>query len=147
MARLTAFSCRTGRYVRESSDRNLDHKRRRAGPRRRRGTLPRHNAGSIAEIRVEESALGEEDAIATQAQLPIEKRIGFLILTTGISVHLVGLVLKSPEGPLQMGALVLGVVAAGLIFTMLWTRFAGRRVREQARRAKREGSKDELPEQ
>lgn len=110
-----------------------------------------HNAGSIAEIRaaigVEESALGEEDAIATQAQLLAEKRIGFLILTTGISVHLVGLVLESPEGPLPMGALVLGVVAAGLIFTMLWTRFAGRRVREQARRAKREGSKDELPEQ
>ena len=62
-----------------------------------------HNARSIAEIGVEESALGEEDAIATQAQLLAEKRIGFLILTTGISVHLVGPRPEEPGGTVADG--------------------------------------------
>jgi hypothetical protein len=46
-----------------------------------------HNAESIAEIRAEigaeKSAVGEDDAIATHAQLLAEKRIGFFILTFG----------------------------------------------------------------
>ena len=110
-----------------------------------------HNAESIAEIRAEigaeKSAVGEDDPIATHAQLLAEKRIGFFILTIGITVHLVGLVLKSPEGLLSMAALALGVVAAGLIFTVIWTRIVGRKVRDEARRAKRDGGEDELPEQ
>jgi type VI protein secretion system component VasK len=110
-----------------------------------------HNAESIAEIRAEigaeKAALGEDDAIGTHAQLLAEKRIGFFILTAGITVHLVGLVLKSPEGLLPMAALALGVVAVGLIFTLLWTRIVGRRVRDRARRAERDGDQDELPEQ
>jgi type VI protein secretion system component VasK len=110
-----------------------------------------HNAESIAEIRAEigaeKSALGEDDAIGTHAQLLAEKRIGFFILTAGITVHLIGLVLKSPEGLLPMAALALGVVAVGLIFTVLWTRFVGRRVGERARQAERDGEQDKLPEQ
>ena len=110
-----------------------------------------HNAESIAEIRAEigaeKSAVGEDDAIATHAQLLAEKRIGFFILTVGITVHLVGLVLKSPEGLLSMGTLALGVVAAGLLFTVLWTKIVGGRVRDQARKAERKGDEDDLPEQ
>lgn len=110
-----------------------------------------HNAESIAEIRAEigaeKSAVGEDDAIATHAQLLAEKRIGFFILTAGITVHLVGLVIKSPEGLLPMAILAAGVVAAGLLLTVLWTRIVGGRVRDQARKAEKKGDEDELPEQ
>ena len=61
-----------------------------------------HNAESMVEIReeigAEKSALGERDAFATQAQLLAEKRIGFFLLTFGLSLYLVGLVLKTTEG-------------------------------------------------
>jgi type VI protein secretion system component VasK len=110
-----------------------------------------HNAESIAEIRAEigaeKSALGEDDAIGTHAQLLAEKRIGFFILTFGLTVHLIGLVLKSPEGVFSMGILAAGVVAAGLLFTVLWTKIVGGRVRDQARQAEQKGDKDDLPEQ
>jgi len=87
-----------------------------------------HNAESIAEIRAEigaeKSAVGENDAIATHAQLLAEKRFGFFALTLGLTMYLVGLALKSPAGTGQMAA-------------MLWTRIIGGRVRDQAARAER----------
>jgi hypothetical protein len=61
-----------------------------------------HNAESIAEIRAEigaeKSAVGENDAIATHAQLLAEKRFGFFTLTLGLTMYLIGLVMNSPEG-------------------------------------------------
>src|SRR3712207_103435 len=61
-----------------------------------------HNAESMVDIReeigAEKSALGEEDAVATQAQLLAEKRVGFFVLALGLSLYLAGLVLKSTEG-------------------------------------------------
>ena len=102
-----------------------------------------HNAESIAEIRAEAGAekrsLGEDDAIATHAQLLAEKRIGFFILTAGITIHLVGLVIKSPEGAAPMGLLALGVIAVGLVFTVVWTKVVGGKVRRQAREAANSG--------
>jgi hypothetical protein len=84
-----------------------------------------HNAESIAEIRAEagaeKSAVGEDDAIATHAQLLAEKRIGFFILTAG-------------------------VIAVGLIFTVMWTKVVGGKVRQQAREAAKDGGEDDLPE-
>ncbi len=109
-----------------------------------------HNAESIAEIRAEagaeKSAVGEDDAIATHAQLLAEKRIGFFILTAGITIHLVGLIIKSPEGAAPMAVLALGVIAVGLVFTVMWTKVVGGKVRRQAREAARDGDEDDLPE-
>jgi type VI protein secretion system component VasK len=110
-----------------------------------------HNAESIAEIRAEigaeKSAVGENDAIATHAQLLAEKRFGFFTLTFGLTMYLVGLVLKSPEGPGPMAAVAAGVVVAGLIAAVLWTRIIGGRVRDQADKAERQSDGEELPEQ
>lgn len=51
-----------------------------------------HNAESDAEIRAEvgaeKSTVGEDDAIAARARLLAENRIGFFILTAGITIHL-----------------------------------------------------------
>lgn len=90
--------------------------------------------------------MGEDGAIATHAQLLAEKRIGFFILTAGITIHLVGLVIKSPEGAAPMGLLTIGVIAAGLVFTVVWTKVVGGKVRRQAREAAKNGDEDELPE-
>jgi hypothetical protein len=110
-----------------------------------------HNAESIAEIRAEigaeKSAVGENDAIATHAQLLAEKRIGFFILTFGLTIYLISLVLKSPEGFALMGSLAVGVIVVGLIVTVLWTRIVGNRVRDQAARAERKSDGGKLPEQ
>lgn len=110
-----------------------------------------HNAESIAEIRAEigaeKSAVGENDAIATHAQLLAEKRFGFFTLTLGLTMYLAGLVLKSPEGTGPMAAVAAGVVAAGVISAVLWTKIVGGRVRDQADRAEKEGGREELPEQ
>jgi hypothetical protein len=106
-----------------------------------------HNAESIAEIRAETSAVGENDAITTHAQLLAEKRIGFFILTFGLTMYLIGLVLKSPEGFAPMAALAASVVVTGLIVTVLWTRIVGKRVRVQAARAERKSDAEKLPEQ
>ena len=109
-----------------------------------------HNAESIAEIRAEagaeKSALGEDDVIATHAQLLAEKRIGFFILTSGITIHLVGLIIKSPEGAAPMALLAVGVILVGLVFTVMWTKLAGGKVRRQAREAAKDGGEDDLPE-
>ncbi len=72
-----------------------------------------HNAESIAEIRA------EAGAIATHAQLLAEKRIGFFILTAGITTHLVALVIRSPEGAVPMALLATCIVVAGLAFTVI----------------------------
>ena len=86
-----------------------------------------HNAESIAEIRAEKSAVGENDAIATHAQLLAEKRFGFFALTFGLTMYVAGLALSSPEGTGPMSALAAGVVAAGFIAALLWTRIVGGR--------------------
>jgi hypothetical protein len=110
-----------------------------------------HNAESIVELREnigeEGSAVGEPDALATHAQLLAEKRIGFLLLTLGLVLYLSGLVLKSPEGPAMMGLTAAGVVMAGLIISVVFTRVVGSRIREQARRAAEHHDPDALPEQ
>jgi hypothetical protein len=51
----------------------------------------------------------------------------------------VGLVIKSPEDATPMGLLALGVIAVGLIFTVIWTKVAGGKVRRQAREAAKNG--------
>jgi divalent metal cation (Fe/Co/Zn/Cd) transporter len=110
-----------------------------------------HNAESIVELREEMgeegSAVGEPDAIATHAQLLAEKRIGFLLLTVGLSLYLCGVVLKSSEPAGLMASIALGVVAAGVIVSVVFTRVAGTRIREQALRADAQSDPDKLPEQ
>jgi hypothetical protein len=110
-----------------------------------------HNAESIAELREEIGeegvAVGEPDAIATHAQLLAEKRIGFLLLTLGLVLYLTGLVLKSPEGLAPMAGVAVGVVAAGLVVSVIFIRVAGTRIRAEASRAREQGEPDRLPEQ
>ena len=110
-----------------------------------------HNAESIVELREEigdeGAALGETDAVSPHAQLLAEKRIGFLILTGGLVLYLVGLVLKSPEGWLQMGLVAAGVVIAGIVLTVAFTTVVGNRVRRQVREAEGKRGAEGLPEQ
>lgn len=110
-----------------------------------------HNAESIVELREdigeEGSAVGEPDALSTHAQLLAEKRIGFLLLTLGLVLYLSGLVLKSPEGVATMGLIAGGVVTAGLVVSVVFTRVVGNRIREQARKAEEDQDPDALPEQ
>lgn len=110
-----------------------------------------HSAESIVELREEAghegSALGEPDAVSTHAQLLAEKRIGFLLLTMGLSVYLCGVVLKSPAELALIAPIAVGVVAAGVVTSLVFTHVAGRRIHEQARRSERNDDPDELPEQ
>ena len=110
-----------------------------------------HNAESIVELREdigeEGAAVGEPDAISTHAQLLAEKRIGFLLLTVGLVLYLTGLVLKSPEGIALMGPIAGGVVVAGLVLSVFFTRVVGNRIRGQAIRAREQKDADALPEQ
>ena len=111
-----------------------------------------HNAESIVELREdigeeEGSAVGEDDALATHAQLLAEKRIGFFLLTFGLVLYLSGLVSKSSESQTTMGMVAVGVVLAGLVTSLLFTKVVGTRIREQARRAKEQSDPDALPEQ
>ena len=76
-----------------------------------------------------------------------EKRIGFFLLTLGLVLYLSGLVTKSPEGVALMGAIGAGVVLAGLVTSVVFTRAVGSRVHEQARRAQQLGDPGALPEQ
>jgi hypothetical protein len=100
-----------------------------------------HNAESMVDIReeigAEKSALGEKDAFATQAQLLAEKRIGFFLLTLGLSLYLAGLVMKTTEGTWTMAALAAGVVVTGLAGSALWVRMRGRRIRREIQEARR----------
>ena len=110
-----------------------------------------HNAESIAELREdigeEGSAVGEPDALSTHAQLLAEKRIGFLLLTLGLILYLSGIVLKSPKGAAMMGTIAGGVVIAGLLVSVVFTRVIGNRILEQARQAMEQEDPDALPEQ
>jgi multisubunit Na+/H+ antiporter MnhC subunit len=110
-----------------------------------------HNAESIVELREEVgeegSAVGEPDAVSTHAQLLAEKRIGFLLLTVGLSLYLCGIVLKSPEETAMMAPIALGVVIAAVVVSVAFTRVAGRRICDQARHAERHEDPDKLPEQ
>jgi hypothetical protein len=110
-----------------------------------------HNAESIVELREdigeEGTAVGEHDALATHAQLLAEKRIGFLLLTLGLVLYLSGLVLKSPEGLSTMVPIAAGVVIAGLLISVAFTKVVGNRIREQARQAQEQQDPDALPEQ
>jgi len=110
-----------------------------------------HNAESIVEIREEigeeGSAVGEDDALSTHAQLLAEKRIGFLLLTLGLVLYLTGLVLKSSESTITIGLVAVGVVIAALVTSMTFTRVASRRILEQARRAGDPTDPTEMPEQ
>lgn len=110
-----------------------------------------HNAESMVEIReeigAEKSALGEKDAFATQAQLLAEKRIGFFLLTLGLTLYLAGLVLKTTEGTWTMAALAAGVVIVGLAGSALWVRMRGRRIRREIQEARRAEDAGDLPEQ
>ena len=110
-----------------------------------------HNAESIAELREdigeEGSAVGEPDAVATHAQLLAEKRIGFFLLTLGLVLYLTGLVLKSPEGTATLAPVAVGVVLAGLLTSIVFTKVVGRRVRARAHEASERQDPDALPEQ
>lgn len=110
-----------------------------------------HNAESIVELREdigeEGSAVGEPDALSTHAQLLAEKRIGFLLLTVGLVLYLSGVVSKSPEDLVLMATIAVGVVTAGLVTSVVFTRVAGSRIREQARLASERQDPDALPEQ
>lgn len=110
-----------------------------------------HNAESIVELREdiagEGAAVGESDALATHAQLLAEKRIGFLLLTVGLVLYLTGIVSKSTEELALMATIAGAVVAAGIATSLLFVRVVGRRIHEQARRAKEEQDPDALPEQ
>jgi uncharacterized membrane protein YiaA len=94
----------------------------------------------------EGAAVGEPDALSTHSQLLAEKRIGFLLLTVGLTVYLIGLVVKSPEGLAMMGAIAGAVAMAGLVTSVAFTRVVGSRIREQARRANEQQDPDALPE-
>jgi hypothetical protein len=91
--------------------------------------------------------VGEPDALSTHAQLLAEKRIGFLLLTLGLVLYLSGVVLKSPEGVVMMGSIAGGVVMAGLVISVAFTRVVGNRIRDQAHRAMEQQDPDALPEQ
>ena len=110
-----------------------------------------HNAESIVELRQdigeEGSAVGEPDALSTHAQLLAEKRIGFLLLSLGLVLYLSGVVLKSSEGLAMMGPIAGGVVVAGFVISVGFTRVVGNRIRHQARRAMEQQDSDALPEQ
>ncbi len=110
-----------------------------------------HNAESALELREEiggdERALGEEDAIATHAQLLSEKRVGFLILAFGLSLYLTGLVLKSPEGVGLMAIVAVSVLALGLAAAVVWIKVGSRRVRKQTHEAARSEETEEIPDQ
>lgn len=110
-----------------------------------------HNAESIVELREEVadegSAVGEPDALATHAQLLAEKRVGFLLLTVGLTVYLCGLVLKSPEGVATMAPIAVGVVVLGLVGSLGLIRLTKLRVHERALRAREQEDPDALPEQ
>ena len=54
--------------------------------------------------------------------------------------------IKSSEGAAPMGLLALGVILVGLVFTVIWTKVVGGKVRRQAREAAKNGDEDDLPE-
>ncbi|HLL40079.1 MAG TPA: hypothetical protein VK357_10490 [Rubrobacteraceae bacterium] len=106
----------------------------------------RSRARASREIGGEERALGEEDALATHAQLLSEKRIGFLILAFGLSLHLAGLMLETMKGVLMMADIAVGVVPLGLATAVIWVKVGSRKVRVEAHEAA-QSETEEVPEQ
>lgn len=110
-----------------------------------------HNAESIVELRdeigEEGAALGEPDELSTHAKLLAEKRIGFLLLTVGLLLYLMGLVLKSSESTALMGTVAACAVVGGLVVSVVFTRVVGSRVHAQAREADAKDDPEALPEQ
>jgi len=70
--------------------------------------------------------------------------ISEVLLVSGVALDLVS---KSPEDGGTMAAIAVGVVLVALLVTLLFTRVAGNRFREQARRAEEQQDPDALPEQ
>ena len=83
------------------------------------------------EIRGDERALGENDAIATHARLLSEKRVGFLILAIGLALYLAGLVLGTSESFVWMAIFAAGMLALGLGAAALWIKVGTKRVIRQ----------------
>lgn len=110
-----------------------------------------HNAESIVELRdeigEEGAALGEPDELSTHAKLLAEKRIGFLLLTVGLLLYLLGLVLKSSESTALVGTVAACAVVGGLVVSVVFTRVVGGRVHAQAREAEAKQDPEALPEQ
>ena len=110
-----------------------------------------HNAESIVELREEigeeGAAVGEPDALSTHAQLLAEKRIGFLLLTGGLVLYLSGIVSKSSENLLLMSGIAVASVVGAIICSVVFTRVAGARIHDQARRASEQQEPEALPEQ
>lgn len=110
-----------------------------------------HNAESIVELRdevgEEGTALGESDAIATHATLLAEKRVGFVLLTVGLVLSLVGLVADSAKHVLLMSGLGAVTVLVGIFASIRVTRILGDRYQAQARKARDASGSDDLPEQ
>lgn len=110
-----------------------------------------HNAESIVELRdevgEEGTALGESSAIATHAKLLAEKRFGFVLLTVGLVLSLVGLVADSGQHALLMSGMAAATVLLGTAASIGVTRILGDRYESQARSARDTGDTDVLPEQ
>ena len=110
-----------------------------------------HNAESIVELREniggEGAAVGEQDALATHAQLLAEKRIGFLLLTVGLVLYLSGIVSKSSEELTTMATIAAVVVVASIASSLVFVRVMGHRIHEQARGAMERQDPEALPEQ
>lgn len=110
-----------------------------------------HNAESIVELRDEAgeegTALGESNAIATHAKLLAEKRVGFVLLTVGLVLSLVGLVADSGKHALQMSGMAATTVLLGTAASICVTRILGDRYKAQARSARDTCDTDVLPEQ
>lgn len=100
-----------------------------------------HNPETVYALREkvegEDSALGEEDEISTHAQFLAEKRIGFFILTLGLTLYLIGLVLKTSEGKGLMAGVALGFLVLGFGATVLWVRSNKRHIKTQVHEAMR----------
>ena len=89
-----------------------------------------HNAESIVELREdigeEGSAVGEPDAPTTDAQLLAEKRIGFLLLTSWLGAVPERTRVEEPRGGGDDGGSSRGgVVTAGLVISIVFTRISG----------------------
>ena len=68
-------------------------------------------------------------------------------MSLGLVLYLSGVVLKSPEGVAMMGLIAGGVVIAGFVISVVFTRVVGNRIRNQARRAMEQQDPTALPEQ
>ena len=68
-------------------------------------------------------------------------------MTLGLILYLSGIVLKSPKSLAMIGTIAVGVVIAGLLISVVFTRVIGNRILKQARQAMEQQDPDALPEQ